>query len=120
MALSTTLRSALTRISKALNEFASDKEWTAGDFKILFTVSQRWGRIRVFLIVKEFGGLSEQEMWVQVYDYLEKSLSSGPDIGYSIGLSVRSWDQVKQGGMYSIPDSYVDEEELLNTTSRAT
>jgi hypothetical protein len=119
MALRTILRSALTRISKALNEFASETGWKAGEYKILFAVNQKWGRIRVFFVVKDFEGLSEQDMWGRVWDHLEKSLKSGPDIGYSVGLSVHSWDQVKQGGTYSIPPDYVDEEELLPTTSLA-
>jgi hypothetical protein len=119
MALSPTLRSALTRISTALNDFASQRGWKPGEYKVLIHVSQKWGRIRVFFIVKDFEGLSEQDMWAQVWDHLEKTLESGPDLVYSVGLSVRSWDQVKQGGMYSIPLGYVDEEELLTTTASA-
>ena len=117
MALNSTLRSALTRISKALHEFASQRGWNSGEFKVLFHVSQKWRRIRVFFIVKDFGNLSEQEMWVQVWDHLEASLASGPDLIYNVGLSVRTWEQVNQGGMYSIPLGYVDEEELLVTPS---
>jgi len=82
-------------------------------------VSQEWGLIRAFFVVKDFEGLSEQDMWGQVWDYLEKSMKSGPDTGYSIGLLVRSWDQVKQGGLYSIPVDFVEEEELLPTTRLA-
>jgi hypothetical protein len=120
MVLGPTLRSALTRISKALNEFASETGWKSGEYRILFALNQKkWGLIRVFFVVKDFEGLSEQDMWGRVWDNLEKSLKSGPDIGYSIGLSVHTWDQVKEGGIYSIPDDYADEEEFVNTTSRA-
>jgi hypothetical protein len=55
----------------------------------------------------------------EVWDHLEKKLSSGPDIGYSVGLSVRSWDQVNQGGLYSIPSDYQDVSDLLNAVSVA-
>ena len=117
MALGTTLRSALTSISKSLNGLASEAGWNTDEYKILFAVNREWGRIRVFFIVKDFEGMSERDMWGRVWDHLEKSLKSGPDIGYSIGLSVHSWDQVKQGGIYSIPPDYVDSEELLATAT---
>jgi len=32
---------------------------------------------------------------------------------------VHSWDQVNQGGLYSIPVDFVDEAELLGTASRS-
>ena len=64
-----------------------------------------WGRISVYFIVKEFGGLSEQEMWERVWDYLEEvARSRNGDIGFSVGLSVRDRKQVDQGGIYSIPE----------------
>lgn len=117
MALGPTLRSTLTRIAKAIHEFASQTGWKAAEYKILFALNQKnWGLIRVFFVVKDFEGSSERDMWGRVWDHLEKSLKSGPEIGYSIGLSVHSWDQVKEGGIYSIPLNYVEEEELLPTT----
>jgi len=120
MVLGPTLRSALTRISKAFNEFASETGWKAGEYKILFALNQKkWGLIRVFFVARDFEGSSERDMWGRAWDHLAKSLKSGPEIGYSIGLSVHSWDQVKQGGIYSIPLDYVEEEELLPTTRLA-
>lgn len=116
MALGTTIRTrtALRRISAALKDFAKEQGWGPDDYKIFFRVaSQDWGRITIFFIVKDFGGLSRNEMWVRVTDYLEHSLQRGGDIGFSIGLSVRTFDQVAQGRSNSVPDGYVEEEILL-------
>jgi hypothetical protein len=119
MALGANMKSAIKRIANALVDFASQQGWKPNDYQILFYQSSRWGRIRVFFIAKDFGGLSRQDMWVRVSDHLEKELAMGPDIGYSLGHSVRDWSQVNQGGAYSIPLGYIDHRELLMTPSVA-
>ena len=115
MASSPTLRTktALARIVDALKHFAKDRGWEPDDYEIQFRVSEQWGRISVMLIAEDFGGLSNREMWNQLFDYVEKELNQGPDIGFSLGLSVREKKQVEQGGPYSIPLGYVDYKELL-------
>jgi hypothetical protein len=115
MAISTTFttRTALKRLTKALKEFAREQGWKVGEYQILFRVLEDWGRITMLFVVKDFGGQSEREMWGRVFDYLEKSLKPGGDIGFSIGLSVRTQEQVDRGGMYAIPEGYVEEELLL-------
>jgi hypothetical protein len=113
MALGSTMKTALKRIADALDRFAAEQGWKPDEYQILFRVSHGWGRIRVFFIVKDFGNLSRQEAWVRIWDYLENSFKNGPDIGYSVGLSVRDRSQVNQGGAYSIPPGYVDHKELL-------
>jgi len=58
-----------------------------------------------------------KEMWGRVVDFLDQSLQPDGDIGFSVGLSVRESKQVEEGGMYSIPEGYVEEEHLLNLAS---
>ena len=53
------------------------------------------------------------KVWVRVTDYLEHSMKQQGDIGFSIGLSVHTFDQVAKGGRNSIPEGYVEEEILL-------
>jgi hypothetical protein len=117
MALGTTMKSAIKRIADTLVDFASQLGWKPEEYQILFYQSSRWGRIRVFFIAKDFGGRSRQDFWALVSDFLEKELAKGPDIGFSLGLSVRDWAQVNQGGAYSIPQGYIDHRELLMTPS---
>jgi hypothetical protein len=116
MALNPTVKSILARICKALDDFSSEGGWRPGEYRILFRVSHRWGIIKIFFIIKDLGELSSQEMWVRVWDYLEKALA-GEDVVYTLRLSVRDWKQVEQGGIYSIPPGFVDAEELLTTAS---
>jgi len=115
MAISTTMRTrtALRRIAAALRDFANEQGWGRDDYQILFRVLEDWGRITIFFVVKDFGSLSKNEMWVRATDHLEKSLKQGGDIGFSVGLSVRTFDDVAQGGSNSIPEGYVEEELLL-------
>jgi hypothetical protein len=115
MASSPTLRTrtAMTRISKAIKEFAAEKEWKPEEYQILFRNLEQWGRISVFLVAESFSGLTNKDVWNQVFDHLEKSLKQYGDVGFSIGLSVREKRQVEEGGMYSIPTEFVNEEEFL-------
>jgi hypothetical protein len=114
-ALST--RTAVARIATALAEFAKEQGWKKDQYHLLFRVLEDWGRITVMLVADDFGGCSDREMWDQVYDYLENALKKDGDIGFSLGLSVREKARVEQGGMYSIPESYVDVEDLLPASS---
>ncbi len=115
MANVTTLRAtnALRRIKAALTEFAKQRGLRPGEFQILFRPLEDWGRISAFLIMKDFGGLSEKEMWGLAADHLDEALKKGGDIGFSIGISVRDAKQLEKGGMYAIPEGYVEEELLL-------
>ena len=116
MATITALRTvnALRRIAEALRNFAKLQRWQPDEYEILFRVLEDWGRISVLLIVKDFGTLTEKEMWLQVWNHLEESLKNGGDIGFSVGLSVRDSKQLEHGGMYAVPEGYVEEELLLN------
>src|SRR5438045_5378868 len=113
MALGSTLKAALVRIADALTAYAAEQGWKPNEYRILFRPSQRWGRIRVLFIAKDFAGFSSQEMWARVWDAIEKELNPGPGIGYSVGLVVLDWNEVNQRGASAIPPGYIDSKELL-------
>lgn len=113
MALGSTMKAAAKRIAEALNDFAVRQGWKPNEYQILFHLNPKWGRIRVFFIAKDFGGLTRQELWGRVLEHMERELAKGPDLGYSVGLSVRDWNQVNQGAAYSVPPGYIDYNELL-------
>jgi hypothetical protein len=111
-----TLRStqaALARLAKALVEFAKKQGWSKGQYQVLFRVSEEWGRITAMLVADDFGGRSEREMWDLVFDFIENSLKKDGDFGFSLGLSVREKSQVERGGIYTIPDTYLEATDLL-------
>lgn len=112
-----TTKAAVRRIAEALVAFAKDQGWKKDQYELLFKVLEEWGRITVMLVAEDFGGRSDREMWDLVYDYLQKSLEQGGDIGFSLGLAVREKSQVEKGGMYSIPDTYVEVADLLPASS---
>src|SRR5436309_10250350 len=113
MALGSTLKAALVRIADALTTYAADQGWKPNEYRILFRRSQRWGRIRVLFLAKDFAGSSSHEMWARVWDAIEKELNSGPGIGYSVGLVVLDGNEVKQRGASAIPPGYLDSKEVL-------
>jgi hypothetical protein len=113
-----TTKAVLARIAKALVEFAKKQGWTKNQFEVLFHVMEDWWRIRVMLVVDDFGDRSEREMWDQVHEYLKDSLDRDGGIEpFSLGLSVREKSQVERGGIYTIPDTYVEAADLLPASS---
>ncbi|MGO9470473.1 MAG: hypothetical protein ACLQIB_34510 [Isosphaeraceae bacterium] len=117
MALSTTLRTraALRRIAAALRDFANEQGWQRDEYQVLFRILEDWGRITILLVAKDLGGVSDTEMRARVWNYLGNALKQGGDIGFSIGLLVRTWDEVNKGPAHSIPEGYVEEEILLGS-----
>ncbi len=119
MAISTTLRTraALARIMGALKDFAKAQHWEQGEYSVLFRVLEDWGRISFILVAPDLGSRLNQDVWNELFDHLETALNRSEDIGFSLGFSVRDRKQVEQGGMYSIPEGYVEAEDLLPRTS---
>jgi hypothetical protein len=105
------------RTAEALVDFAKEQGWTKDQYQILFRLLEDWGHIRVMLVVDDFGGRSEQVMWSLVHDNLEESLKRDGGIGFSLGLSVREKRQVEKGGIYAIPDTFVEDADLLPASS---
>jgi hypothetical protein len=112
-----TTKVAVRRIAKALMEFAKEQGWRKDQYELLFHVQEDWGRITLMLVAEDFGGRSDREMWDLVHNYLERSLKQEGDIGFSLGLAVREKSQVERGGLYSIPDIYVEVADLLPASS---
>jgi hypothetical protein len=106
-------RRVLRRISAALKDFAKHEGWTPGAYQVFFRVLEDWGRISVLFVAPDFKGLSEREMWDRVTGHAEKSLKQEGEIGFSLGVSVRTQEQVDRDGDHSIPDGYVEEELLI-------
>lgn len=110
-------KAVVRRIAEALVAFAKEQAWKKDQYELLFHLQEEWGRITVMLVAEDFGGRSDREMWDLVYHYLERSLKEDGDIGFSLGLAVRERSQVEHGGIYSIPDTYVEVADLLPASS---
>lgn len=119
MATRTTLttKSAVRRIAKALASFAQQRGWSEDQYQLFFRVLEEWGRITVMLVAEDFDGRSDREMWDLVHDFLLESLKEDGDLGFSLGLSVREKSQVERGGIYAIPETYVEVADLLPASS---
>jgi len=117
MAIGRTLKTTLKKIVSALKDFAGQQCWKPDEYKILFQISKKWGFVSVFFIVKDFGELDSHEMWERVWKSLENSTLTEQDRVYTIRLSVRDWKQMREGGIYSIPLGFIDQEELLAVPS---
>jgi hypothetical protein len=104
---------ALRRIAAGLRDYAKSQGLSINEFQIFFRVLEDWGKISALLILDDFEGASQKEIWQSAWKFIEAYLQQGGDIGFSVGLLVRNGKQVEQGGPNSIPEGYVEEELLL-------
>lgn len=109
MALESEVRRTIRWITQAFDQFAADQGWSRGDYQVLVRINQDWGRVHLILAAKDFTGQTDQEKWQKVMDYLaEKFKQKEPSLLQSISLTIRSFDQIEQGGLYSISPQFVD------------
>jgi hypothetical protein len=107
------MKYGLRRIAQALHEYAADQGWRADDYRVLVRLNEAWGRIHVVLVAKAFPQPSLEDAWHGVIDYLEDKLRDEPALFESISLTLRTFDQVEEGGVYAISPRYVDINDLF-------
>jgi hypothetical protein len=118
MALEPALRRTVEWIAQAFREYAADHNWDRRGYRILVRVNPDWGRVHVILAAKEFPGGSPQEQWSSVMDYLaEKFKDSDPQLTNSVSLTLMSFDEIEQGGIYALSPQFVDVDDLLDVRS---
>ncbi|MEJ7639667.1 MAG: hypothetical protein WKF75_17255 [Singulisphaera sp.] len=114
MALESEVRQTLRWITQAFDRFAADCGWKSGEYQVLVRINQDWGRVHVILAAKEFPGGTEQEKWQKVMDYLvQKFGQDEPGRLQSISLSIRTFDEIEEGGIYSISQKFMNVHDLL-------
>ncbi len=102
------MRRAEARIIGAIKQYASSRNWTPPDYRAFYRINERTGRVHVFIVARDFPGSKTEEKWSGVREALERAL--GPDSGVSdsIHLSLRTFEEFDQGGIYS-PSSDFEE-----------
>jgi len=110
MALEATMKYGLKRIAEALRAYAADQGWEPGDYRVYVHLRPDLPRFLVILVARVFRA---PEPWFDVLEFLHKKLRDEPVLARSISLSVRTFEQVAEGGIYTITPSFVEINELL-------
>ncbi len=106
------MKNAVGRIAVAFHQYATKQGWKADDYRILVEVKPEWGRIHVVFVAREFPGTHPEDQWLSVIEFLDATLADSPELLESLNLTLRTFDQVQQGGLYSLSPDYIDVDEL--------
>jgi hypothetical protein len=108
MALSPTLKRAVRCVADLLGEYGREQGWGPDDYQLFFRVSGSWGNIHVVFVARGFEGHDPFECYSSVMQYLRDQLRTEPDLFGSIGLVIRTFKEVEEGGIFAIGPSYVE------------
>lgn len=107
------MKNAVGKIAGAIRRYAAEQQWSQDDFKIFVEVNSDWGRIHAIFVARQFPGQYPEDQWLSVINSLELSLKNEPELLDSMNLTLRTFDEVDQGGLYSLSPEYVDVDELI-------
>ncbi|MBI1914217.1 MAG: hypothetical protein HYS12_05700 [Planctomycetes bacterium] len=107
------MKRAIRRVVQLLQRYATVHGWQPGEYRIFIRANEEWGYIVIILVAKAFPGKDEFEQWESVIDFLEKELKDDRPLFEALSLNLRTFDQVAEGGLYAIGDSYEEAEELF-------
>jgi len=107
MAIEAEVRHPIRRAVNILKEYAETQGWKAEDYHVYVYPNLDWGYMDFLLVARAFPKKDEFDNFVAILDFIDarwKKDATRP----KIGLSLLTFDQVAQGGSYSIPGAYFD------------
>lgn len=114
MAQQASVKTIVRRISEAAERLAASQGWGPDDFKVFVRINREWGYVHVIFVARNFPFQTERENWELIMGYLQGALwEDGRRPGISISLTLRTFEQVDQGGIYTLSPSFVDVDEIL-------
>jgi hypothetical protein len=106
MAEDSEMRRSVFLVAGALTKLAESQGWKESDYRIYYRTNPDWGKVHFIFVVEAFNGKDPYETTRRVWAYLEKELKECQDVLSSLGLVVRSKEQVDEGGIYAIGSEY--------------
>jgi hypothetical protein len=112
MAVETEMKRVLRPVIQAFREYAAAQGWGPGDYKLYLRPNLEWGYIKVILVARRFPSQDPHENYNAVTDFIEERLKDEPHLKSATGVVLRTFDEVARGGLYQIPPSYFDADDL--------
>jgi len=112
MALETVKRNLVRRVVGAFRDYAASQGWRPEDYRIYVWPNLDWFSVHVILAVKSLPERNAEDSTFAAIDFVHDKLKDDPDLARSIGLTVRTFDQIEQGGLYGIAPDFVEADDL--------
>ncbi|MBX6311559.1 MAG: hypothetical protein IRY99_01345 [Isosphaeraceae bacterium] len=114
MAVSTDVAAAIARVASALTRYAQARGWKPEDWRLYYRVTPDWDRMHFIVVARELDDQDEFAAYSSIRNYLERELADAPELFRAVGLVVRGFKQIEEGGIYRIGDDFkrIDAEHL--------
>lgn len=106
MGLSPNMKMAVRRVADVLGAYARLQGWWPQDFRLYYRADEKWGKIHFIFVSDGFEGRDETESYRSIMDYVSVRIHDDPDLVDALGLVLRSFNKMREGGIYSIGQSY--------------
>jgi hypothetical protein len=113
MALDPVTRTTVKKIANAFREYAATQGWSPQDYQIFIRINPDWGQVHVLFVAKTFPDPDTNRQWMNMMKGIEGPLPDIMENLASLDLTLRTFDQVNEGGIYSIGTQFVDIDEVL-------
>lgn len=113
MASQTVINHMMRRLAQAFQAYAANEGWQPEDYRVFVYFNEDWGAIHLILVAKEFPREQWQDRWLHVVEFLDKELKDDPPLRDALHLVVRTFDEVAEGGLYSIGENFQDINDFL-------
>lgn len=119
MAIETTMKYAVRRIAQAFQKYTSTLNWSPSDYQLFVRFNEEWGQIHLILVAKAFPQKKPEDQWLSVKEFLRKEFKDDPALRDALHLVLLTFDQVAEGGLYSIGPDFEDINDLLTSRPAA-
>jgi hypothetical protein len=100
------MKMAVRRLADVLGAYARREGWWPLAFRLYYRADGKWGKIHFIFVSDGFEGRNETESYRSIMDYVRMRIHDDQDLVGALGLVLRSFKQMSEGGIYSIGRSY--------------
>jgi len=115
MASEPTLREFAEQISRVVREYADTHGWPADSYRLYLRFNEKWDTAHVMLVSGNFDERKNRDTWKEIMNFLKKELFSFMKYFIMFNLTLRSFDQINEGGIYAFGPEFVPVEDFLAT-----
>jgi hypothetical protein len=112
MIVEATMKPILRRAIQVFRDYAQSQGWGPDEYRIYLRPNLEWLKVSFVLVAKAFPSQDYHENYLAIDQFVKKELKDDPSLRRMIGFSLLTFDQVAQGGAYSIPSTYFDADDL--------
>ena len=103
----------MQQLARALDEYAESQKWRTDEYQIFMRIDPEWELIQVVFISEHFAGEVTREHWPAITRHLDRKLPNIMGSAMSINLTLRTPQQIEEGGIYGLGHDFIDVREIL-------